>query len=55
MGTVLTNILLIIILLILVGGACAYIYKEKKKGAHCIGCPYSKNCAKAKNGGCSHM
>lgn len=23
--------------------ACRYIYKEKKKGRKCIGCPYSGN------------
>ena len=24
--------------------AARYIYKAKKKGQKCIGCPYSKNC-----------
>lgn len=28
--------------------ACGYIYKEKKAGAKCIGCPLAKNCTKHK-------
>ena len=35
------NVIIIAILLILVGSAAYYIYKEKKKGRKCIGCPYS--------------
>lgn len=31
-----------------------YIYKEKKKGTTCIGCPYAGSCQKHKSGaGCS--
>ncbi len=52
MGSLLTNIILILILLALVGGACFYIYKEKKKGAHCIGCPYAASCPKHSTSGC---
>ena len=33
------------ILLVILGGATVYIVKEKKKGAKCIGCPSSGNCA----------
>ena len=32
--------------------AVRYIYKEKKKGNHCIGCPYADSCTKHKSGGC---
>ena len=28
----------------IVGAACVYIYKEKKKGTKCIGCPMAGNC-----------
>ncbi len=28
-----------------------YIYKEKKKGNHCIGCPYADSCPKHGYGG----
>ena len=38
------NLILIIILLVIAGGATFYLYKFKKKGQHCIGCPYSKTC-----------
>ena len=33
--------------------AIRYIYKEKKKGTACIGCPYAGSCAKHQAGqGC---
>lgn len=38
------NIILIAILLIAVGSAVLYIYKSKKQGKACIGCPYAKQC-----------
>ncbi len=37
------------ILLIIVGAAVRYIYKEKKKGVRCIGCP-AAGCCSAKKG-----
>ena len=40
----LINIILIIIIAAIVGLAVRYIYKEKKKGVHCIGCPVAGNC-----------
>ncbi len=46
MGSAIANIVIIMILLAAVSGACAYIYKEKKRGRHCIGCPYSGACPK---------
>lgn len=45
------NFILIAILLIIIGLAAFYIYKAKKSGQKCIGCPHSKNCA-SKNCGC---
>lgn len=47
MGSIMANIIATIILLAVVGAACYYIYKEKKKGTRCIGCPMAGNCAKA--------
>ena len=35
------DIIVGVILVILVGAAGLYIYKAKKKGRKCIGCPYS--------------
>jgi len=43
-----TDVIALIVIVSLVLGACSYIYKEKKKGSHCIGCPMAGNCAKAK-------
>ncbi|MBE7038998.1 MAG: FeoB-associated Cys-rich membrane protein [Ruminococcaceae bacterium] len=40
------NIILIIILIVIAGGAMFYIYKAKKSGQHCIGCPHGKKCNK---------
>ena len=42
------NAIIVLIVLCLVVGASYYIYKEKKKGRRCIGCPMAGNCAKAK-------
>lgn len=47
------SIIAAIVLLIILGLAGLYIYKAKKRGEQCIGCPYSKTCASGKNGGCS--
>ena len=45
------TIIVIIILALILGGAIAYIYKAKKSGRKCIGCPDSASCGK-KNGQC---
>ncbi len=45
------NLILIVILIGLVGGATYYIYKAKKKGQTCIGCPHAKTCQSHKCGG----
>ena len=41
------DILMIELILAILGGAGGYIYKTKKSGAKCIGCPQAKSC-----GGC---
>lgn len=38
------NILLILVLVLIVGAAVLYLYRAKKRGEHCIGCPYAKQC-----------
>lgn len=40
------DILIILILLLILGSAAWYVYKEKKKGNKCIGCPYADSCKK---------
>ena len=42
------NFILIVILIAVVAGAAGYIYKAKKSGKKCIGCPDSGKCT----GGC---
>lgn len=46
------DIIIIAILLVIVGLAAFYVYRAKKKGKKCIGCPDSGSCGSAKNGGC---
>ncbi len=43
------NLIIIAIVAAVILIAALYIYKEKKKGKKCIGCPYANSC----NGGCS--
>ena len=38
------DIIIIAILLAIVGGIGWYLYRAKKRGQKCIGCPYSKEC-----------
>lgn len=42
------DVIAVIVIVGLVLGASIYIYREKKKGSHCIGCPMAADCAKAK-------
>ena len=35
---------IIIAVLLIVGGAGVYIYKAKKQGQTCVGCPHAKPC-----------
>ncbi len=40
------NIIAVAVIVLMVVGAVIYIYKEKKKGRKCIGCPMAGSCAK---------
>lgn len=40
-----TDIIVLLLVAVLIGGAVAYIVREKKKGAGCIGCPMSGQCS----------
>ncbi|MBQ7975379.1 MAG: FeoB-associated Cys-rich membrane protein [Clostridia bacterium] len=46
------NIILALVIAVIIGGAALYIYRAKKSGQKCIGCPESKTCGKC-NCGCS--
>lgn len=47
----LADVIIIVLVLVIVGVAAFYIRREKKQG-RCVGCPYAKECAAKKNGGC---
>jgi hypothetical protein len=44
------DFIIIAIIALVVGGAVAYIIKEKRSGKKCIGCPDSSSCGN--NNGC---
>lgn len=39
------NLILILVLLAIVGSAGYYIYRAKKRGQVCVGCPHAGTCA----------
>ncbi len=39
-----TDIIIILIIAAIVIGISVYLYKAKKRGEACIGCPYAKQC-----------
>ena len=47
------NLIVIAIVAVIVGLAAGYIYKAKKRGQKCIGCPDSGACAGHCSGNCS--
>lgn len=42
-----TDIIIILILLAIVVGAGGYIYRARKSGQKCIGCPHARECGNA--------
>jgi len=42
------NIIIAVAIVLIVGFAFLYIYKSKKSGKKCIGCPYADSCASKK-------
>jgi len=47
------NLILALVLAVIIGLAAFYIYKAKKSGAKCIGCPSGTACSKGCCG-CQH-
>ncbi len=35
------NVAIVLVLALILGGAALYVWKEKKRGRKCIGCPYA--------------
>lgn len=48
----LKNIILFLVIAAIIGLAALYIYKEKKRGVKCIGCPEGCSCS-GQCGSCS--
>ena len=47
------NVIAILVLLAILVAAGGYVYKAKKSGQKCVGCPHAKQCAARANGcGC---
>ncbi len=46
------DIIIIAVILLIVGSATFYIYKAKKNGKKCIGCPDSCNCSAKDKSNC---
>lgn len=44
------NVIIVAVLLAIVAAAARYVYKEKKRGVKCVGCP--DGCCCSQNGGC---
>ncbi len=45
------DFIIILILSCIVGGIIFYLYRAKKRGETCIGCPYAKQCGGCGGGG----
>ncbi|MGYP005769284809 len=48
-----TNWIAIAVIVIILAAAARYVYKAKKSGAKCIGCPAAKSCG-SKSCSCGH-
>lgn len=46
------NVIIIAIVVVILGAAGFYLYRSKKRGDVCVGCPYARECAKRRQGGC---
>ena len=40
-----TDVIALVILVVIIGLAVGYVYRAKKSGSKCIGCPYAKECS----------
>lgn len=39
-----TDFIAVVVLLAVIAAAVSYIYRKRKQGAKCIGCPYAGSC-----------
>ena len=52
MESIIINVVLVVILLAIAGGIIAYLWRAKRRGDACIGCPHGKQCS-GKCGSCN--
>lgn len=45
------NFIIIAVLVVIIGSAARYVYKAKKSGRKCIGCPDGCSCSAKNSGG----
>lgn len=48
------NLIVILVLICIIGGILLYLYRAKRRGEKCIGCPYARQCSGKCSGGCKH-
>lgn len=46
------NVIAVAVIGVILGAAAGYVYKEKKRGVRCVGCPEGERCG-GNCGGCS--
>ena len=46
------NIIAAAVVIVIIGAIVRYLYKAKKRGETCIGCPYAKQCGGTCGGSC---
>ena len=46
MDSVWINGIIIAVVVVIVAAVGVYLYRAKKRGQACVGCPYSKECSK---------
>ncbi len=48
------DVIIVVILVLIVGAIGLYLYRAKKRGEKCIGCPYAKQCGGSCSGCANH-
>ena len=49
------DVIIVVILVLIVAAIGLYLYRAKKRGEKCIGCPYAKQCGGSCGGGCDNV
>ena len=49
------DVIIVVILVLIVAAIGLYLYRAKKRGEKCIGCPYAKQCGGTCSGSCGNV